>query len=243
MCGKFPGIVCLLSAWLLALPVAARADVVLDPGKGTSVGYVAVTSTPYESFGVAPALPVSGSTSTTDGPETSVATYAFTATRFNLTLSQTRIGTLKATASSNGQVFFTPTDGSTSYTLYGNFTFDSPRAFLSVELDDLTSGQNYLYQQDLQNDVGSAGGSFTLDTSLTGMTGLLSPSDHYEFLWNAFIQAYPKTDSGATGGGKLGIAFTDPADAPLPSSVYAGLGLLGALGWWMRTRARRVGAK
>lgn len=233
---------------LLGVSVAARGDVILDasgPG-GQSVGYV------YAYDGTNSATPVSLSITSfaTTGPEStlnpqpplfSTVTYSLSGTGFSIAANQARTGGYVAQASTNGQIYFTANDNTTTFALTGTFNYSNPRAFLSLELDDLThSANDVAYQDVIGNDTSTAPGSFVVPSTFSGS---LNSTDQYEFKWDAFIQAYPLSDNGATANGTFGISFTDsadPATAPLPSTAYAGLALLVASGCWMLVRRRKV---
>lgn len=236
---------------LLGVSVAARGDVILDangPG-GQSVGYV------YAYDGTNSATPVSlpiPSFATT-GPETtpnpqpqlfSTVSYSLSGTGFSIAANQARTGGYVAQASTNGQIYFTANDNPTTFALTGTFNYSNPRAFLSLELDDLTHPANdVLYQDVIGNDTSTAPGTFVVPATFNGP---LNSTDQYEFKWDAFIQAYPLSDNGATANGTFGISFSDTADpaaAPLPSTAYAGLAILGASGCWMLVRRRKVAMK
>ena len=233
---------------LLGVSVAARGDAILDangPG-GQSVGYV------YAYDGTNPATPVSLAITSfaTTGPEGtpnpqptlfSTVNYSLSGTGFSISANQARTGGYVAQASTNGQIYFTANDATTTFALTGTFNYSNPRAFLSLELDDLTHPANdVLYQEVIGNDTSTASGTFVVPATFTG---LLNSADQYEFKWDAFIQAYPLSDNGGTANGTFGISFTDSADppaAPLPSTAYAGLALLGAMGCCTLVQLRKV---
>jgi hypothetical protein len=237
-------------AALVLSAVVARGDIVLDPAGGASVGYVQVdsgsasmTGTPYT---ITSPLTLPPTQSVTDGTDLSTATYSLSGTNFNVGFVQSRGGALpQAGASSNGTFFFKATDQYTDFTLDGSYTYTSPRAFISVELYDQTSGADYYELQDVQNNLGLGAGTLIVGSQSPpgSLSGALTLGDHYEFLWEAFTQAYPNADGGASATGNLGISFTDTAAVPLPATAYAGLGLLGGLGCWMVARRRKVAAE
>lgn len=232
---------------LLGVAVAARGDVVLEangPG-GQSVGYV------YAYDGTNPATPVSlaitsfvTTAESTPNPQPtlfSTVNYSLSDAGFYISANQARTGGYEAQASTNGQIFFTPNDGSTLFSLTSAFNYSNPRAFLSLEFDDLTHpSRDEFYQEVIDNDTSTASGTFGFPLAYTFP---LNPGDQYEFKWDAFIQAYPLSDNGGTANGTFGISFYDFADppaAPLPSTAYAGLVILGASGCWMLVRRKSV---
>ena len=241
-----------LIAVLSAFAVAACGDVVLDTGhlslgrdftnNGTASS---ATNTVFTSLPTA----VSSSNSVGTGYfATSI--YALSGTGFSTAVTDRRGGVYGTYAGAQGYVYFTATDASTYYTLTGNYTFSTPYVEFSEGLYDLTTN-TYVgyYSEDTYNNYSTSGGTFTVGGLLTGQAGTISgklsgvlTSDEYEFIYNGSIEAYPNADSGATGSGTFGIAFTEGLDpnaatTPLPSTAYAGLGLLGGLG--VLTLARR----
>ena len=242
----------LAAASLSAAAVGARGDVVIF---GNSVVSVDITSANHNINVTSLPMTTSDSVGPFNG-NSDKSTYSLTGTQFNIDVVQARGTTVSASALSNGQLFFTATDATTSYQLYGSYNFSSPFVKLDVFLDDVTNTPPQAavnlgeYTETTTDAQSTSSGTFTVGGPITGasgsstgnLSGLLLAGHKYEFVYVAQIEASPNASPAATATGTVGISFSDPADnvavAPLPSAAFAGLGLFGVAGCWMLARRR-----
>jgi hypothetical protein len=241
----------------LGLAGAAHADTVLDFSYSSSYGYMEAhdpISGVYNSkYRPVTALTVNNATDAiTAGGNSAATTYNLSSTAFDVSFAQSRGGARSSYAQSYGELYFMPTDDHTSYALSGSYTFTTPYAGLFSRLYDADTATYLFDQHSTFNDSGLPGGTFTVGgtqgqynlTTSGALSGTLIAGHHYQWFYQATIQANPNADDGATATGGLRLEFSDlaaaPADiAPLPTTAVSGLLLLGGLSARNLKRPRR----
>ncbi len=231
----------------LAVARSAQADTVLDFSYTSSYGYMEAhepLSGLYNSkYRPITSLTVNNATDAiTAGANSASTTYNLSSTAFDIGFAQSRGGARWSYAQSYGELYFMATNDLTSYTLSGSYTFTSPYGGLFSHLYDLDAATFLFDEHSTFNDSGLPGGTFTVGgtegqynrTTSGALSGALIAGHHYQWFYQAKIQANPNADDGASASGNLRLEFGDlaaaPGDpAPPPPTAVSGLLLLGAL--------------
>jgi hypothetical protein len=231
----------------LAIATAAHADTVLDFSYSSSYGYMEAhdpVSGLYNSkYRPITALTVNNATDAiAAGANAAGTTYNLSPTAFDVSFIQSRGGARSSYAQSYGELYFIATDDHTSYALSGSYTFTSPYGGLFSRLYDADTATYLFDQHSTFNDSGLPGTTFTVGgtegqynlTTSGALNGTLIAGHHYQWFYQAKIQADPNADDGASATGNLRLDFGDlalaPGDpVPLPTTAVSGLLLLGAL--------------
>lgn len=186
--------------------------------------------------GAATNTPVYGSVTQTDGTVGTVAQYAIGNGGFTTLLTGYRPGNSPSFNQSRTGLYFTVSQ-STDYALSGGLSGPGGLEVTS-QIYDFTDSKSFFYQTTSHvggGDVilGQAGpDNLFLSGSLTGTFA----ADHlYYFYFTGTSQAFPTSDGGGSFGGGYSLSLTDsPVAVPLPAAAWAGIALLGTLGFTRR---------
>jgi hypothetical protein len=233
----------------LAITGAAQADTVLDFSYSSSYGYIeahdSISGASTAKYRPITALTVNNSADATSiGDNSAGTTYNLSPTAFDVSFTESRGGARWSYAQSYGELYFMPTDDHTTYALSGSYTFTTPYAGLFSRLYDVDTATYLFDEHTTFNDSGLPGGTFTVGgaegqfnrTTSGALSGTLIAGHHYQWFYQATIQANPNADDGASATGGLRLEFSDldlalaPGDpVPLPTTALGGLLLLGTL--------------
>jgi hypothetical protein len=236
--------------------VPATADVVLNPASYQSEGYaVKRNGTGYSSsvLSVGGPLRFQATANAPDGgaADYSTAIYDLTASQFHVTMDQMRVSTTagrsvhSVMAEAYGSLFFTP-DADTGYGLSAEYHVDQKTSagaedYFYLSLTDVTLHQT-LFSSEQQSHhtlspdfvTGQDNGDAS-NTTVGSLTGTLLTGHLYQLDHDFYAEGHSRGDGGATAFGSVTLDFTsatslaDPAEAPLPSTAWAGVVLLGGL--------------
>jgi len=238
--------------------VPATADVVLNPAAYLSEGYSVKRDNDAGGVGdrfssamlpLSDPLPFQATVTATDGTaaDLSAATYTLSGSQFHVVMDQKRVsvGRHSVVTESYGSLFFTP-DADADYGLAGRYHVDqnttaSALDYFYLSLTDVTlqetlfSTEQQSYHTLSQDFVAGQDGGDASNVTSGSLTGTLLAGHVYQLDHDYKAESSSRGDGGATAFGSVTLDFTsatslaDPAEAPLPSTAWAGVVLLGGL--------------
>ncbi len=235
--------VCLASISILVLNLHAVSALASSINVTSAYSYTgnSISGSTFTSLLFHPDITVTNSA----GGNTNITEFQQSASGFTMTMDYGRTGTANSYIESAQIVNFTA-NANVGYSFSGNFSFTTPSALIAGFLYDFADGYQFFTTSYTNSSFTSAGGAFNFNSAGSSggqvnstfgqLTGNLVSNHHYAFISYGLAQASPQSDSGATASGSTTLAFGNviaadaPLVAPVPSTVFLGMAMLGGLG-------------